>query len=232
MRQDVREAARAAWFAQRRFRRRLQPAGQQSVCGRAIVRRRCVAEGATGDREQPAACGAHCSRTRQPGRGRGDGRTDRGPSRYEPQDRARVDGMAAELATLALLRLADNDPLAAASQLTERWQAALPKHLAALAWAAAGKDAAQRLLPEAASSTTNALEPCVRRRPAASSNWRRGPTTRSVGRCVLHCASMGPPMNAGPWLSVRWILDRGRAEGAGLGVLARACAAGTGQGGR
>ncbi len=55
----------------------------------------------------------------------------------------------AELATLALLRLAAADPLAAAAQLKDRWQAVLPKHLAGLAWAGTGKQAAQKLMAEA-----------------------------------------------------------------------------------
>ncbi len=73
------------------------------------------------------------------------------PERYLKQLPTRSDGTTAELATLALLRLASKDPDAAAAQLKARWQEALPKHLAALAWAGTGKQAAQRLLPEAAS---------------------------------------------------------------------------------
>jgi soluble lytic murein transglycosylase len=58
-------------------------------------------------------------------------------------------GTAPELATLALMRLAASDAQAAATQLQERWQAALPEPLAALAWAGAAKQAAQKLMPEA-----------------------------------------------------------------------------------
>ena len=149
--QEVREAARAAWFAQRDFddgcnllASNLSAAGQLSDADAwqkarlAIENNRPRAARAAAGLVSPAAAAATAELIEN-------------PARYLNRKTARVDGMAAELATLALLRLADNDPLAAASQLTERWQAALPKHLAALAWAAAGKDAAQRLLPEAAS---------------------------------------------------------------------------------
>ena len=56
-----------------------------------------------------------------------------------------------ELATLALMRLGSKDPDAAAGLLKQRWQGALPKQLSALAWAAAGEGAAQKLQPEAGS---------------------------------------------------------------------------------
>jgi len=149
--QDVREAARAAWFAQRDFddgcnllASNLSAAGQLSDADAwqkarlSIENNRPRAARAAVGLVSPAAAAATAELIEN-------------PARYLNRKTARVDGMAAELTTLALLRLADNDPLAAANQLTERWQAALPKHLATLAWAAAGKDAAQRLLPEAAS---------------------------------------------------------------------------------
>jgi soluble lytic murein transglycosylase len=56
---------------------------------------------------------------------------------------------AQELATLALMRLASTDPDATASQLRARWDSALPPELAAWAWAAVGKQAAMKLLPDA-----------------------------------------------------------------------------------
>ena len=56
----------------------------------------------------------------------------------------------AELATLALMRLGSNDPEAAAAQLTERWDRALPADLSAWAWAMVAKQSAIKLQPEAA----------------------------------------------------------------------------------
>ncbi|MBL0729795.1 lytic transglycosylase domain-containing protein [Piscinibacter sp. HJYY11] len=54
-----------------------------------------------------------------------------------------------ELATLALMRLAANDPDAAASSLRGKWENLLPAELGAWAWAAVAKQAAIKLLPDA-----------------------------------------------------------------------------------
>ena len=75
------------------------------------------------------------------------------PARYLAR-KASVGGRdGAELATLALIRLAANgsasDTDAAAGALTERWERALPGDLAAWAWSAVAKQSAQRLSPDA-----------------------------------------------------------------------------------
>ncbi len=72
------------------------------------------------------------------------------PSRYLLRKASAANRMQAELTTLALIRMAANDPEGAAAALNERWERALPADLAAWAWANAGKQAAQKLLPEAA----------------------------------------------------------------------------------
>ena len=56
----------------------------------------------------------------------------------------------AELATLALMRMAASDPDAAATQLNDRWEKTLPPDLASWAWAMVGKQAALKLNPDAA----------------------------------------------------------------------------------
>ncbi|HEX7436484.1 MAG TPA: lytic transglycosylase domain-containing protein, partial [Caldimonas sp.] len=56
----------------------------------------------------------------------------------------------AELTALALMRMASNDADAAAALLNERWERALPADLSAWAWAAVAKQAALKLQPEAA----------------------------------------------------------------------------------
>jgi soluble lytic murein transglycosylase len=56
----------------------------------------------------------------------------------------------AEIATLALVRVAYSEPTVAATQLTERWQARLPADLSAWAWARTARHAASGLLGEAA----------------------------------------------------------------------------------
>ncbi|MBK6865358.1 MAG: transglycosylase SLT domain-containing protein [Ideonella sp.] len=54
-----------------------------------------------------------------------------------------------EMATLALIRVAANDPDVAAGLLVSRWERDLPADLAAWAWAAAGRQAALKLSSEA-----------------------------------------------------------------------------------
>ncbi|HEV7913801.1 MAG TPA: transglycosylase SLT domain-containing protein, partial [Albitalea sp.] len=55
----------------------------------------------------------------------------------------------AELITLALMRMASNDPEAAAGALGQSWERVLPADLAASAWAAVARQSAMKLLPEA-----------------------------------------------------------------------------------
>jgi peptidoglycan lytic transglycosylase len=55
----------------------------------------------------------------------------------------------AELATLALLRLAASDNDTAAALLADRWERALPRDLASYAWSSVARQSAIRLQPEA-----------------------------------------------------------------------------------
>jgi soluble lytic murein transglycosylase len=61
-----------------------------------------------------------------------------------------------ELAVLALIRLADNSPDTAASLLQSRWAKHLDAQQRAWAWGAIGKQAAQKLAPDALSLFANA----------------------------------------------------------------------------
>jgi soluble lytic murein transglycosylase len=71
------------------------------------------------------------------------------PARYLTR-RASVGGRAqSELVTLALMRMAWNDPEAAAIALGDRWERNLPADLAAWAWSTVAKQSAMKLLPEA-----------------------------------------------------------------------------------
>jgi soluble lytic murein transglycosylase len=72
------------------------------------------------------------------------------PARYLTRKASTASRANSELTTLALMRMAANDPDAAAGQLNSRWDARLPADLAALAWASIGKQAATKLQPEAA----------------------------------------------------------------------------------
>ncbi len=64
----------------------------------------------------------------------------------------------AELATLAVIKLAGSDPGQAAEALQQRWAQGLPAELAAWAWAQVAKQAAFRLQPEAADHAEQALK--------------------------------------------------------------------------
>jgi soluble lytic murein transglycosylase len=55
-----------------------------------------------------------------------------------------------ELATLALMRMASNDPDAAARLLSQRWERVLPPDLASWSWAGVAKQSAMKLQPDAA----------------------------------------------------------------------------------
>ena len=71
------------------------------------------------------------------------------PARYL-STRAKASGRShAELAALALIKLASTEPEAAATALRERWERALPDDLAAWAWAATAKQSAMRLSNDA-----------------------------------------------------------------------------------
>jgi soluble lytic murein transglycosylase len=63
--------------------------------------------------------------------------------------RGELDDGSAQVALLALMRLAASDPDAAAALLEGGWQRRLPAPLAAAAWASAGRQAALKLQPQA-----------------------------------------------------------------------------------
>jgi soluble lytic murein transglycosylase len=72
------------------------------------------------------------------------------PLRYLTRNVSVSNRIGAELVTLALMRLASTDTDAAAGQLTDRWARVLPADLAGWAWGYVGKHAAMKLQPEAA----------------------------------------------------------------------------------
>ena len=80
------------------------------------------------------------------------------PARYLVRNASAIGRTSAELTTLALMRVAASDPDAAATQLNDRWDRALPADLAAWAWSAVGKQAAMKLQPEAADYYQRATE--------------------------------------------------------------------------
>ncbi len=72
------------------------------------------------------------------------------PARFTARRAQPANRMEAELIALALTRLAASDFEAAARQLSDYWDPALPPDLAAWSWAVVGKQAALKQLPQAA----------------------------------------------------------------------------------
>ena len=146
--EDVRDAARAAWFAQRDL-----DDGCNLLASTLLAAGQLTAQDAwqearlSVENNRPRAARAAAGFV-SPAAGTAVAELWDNPARWlarKPPGGAH----AAELATLALLRLASSDPQAAATLLNERWQAQLPGPLAALAWAGTAKQAAQKLMPEA-----------------------------------------------------------------------------------
>ena len=146
--EDVRDAARAAWFAQRDL-----DDGCNLLASTLLAAGQLTAQDAwqearlSVENNRPRAARAAAGFV-SPAAGAAMAELWDNPARWlarKPPGGAH----AAELATLALLRLASSDPQAAATLLNERWQAQLPGPLAALAWAGTAKQAAQKLMPEA-----------------------------------------------------------------------------------
>lgn len=71
------------------------------------------------------------------------------PARYLARNASTLNRNAAELTTLALMRMATSDPDQAAGLLNDRWDRALPADLAAWAWASIAKQSALKLQPDA-----------------------------------------------------------------------------------
>lgn len=147
---DVRAAARAAWLAQREA-----GDGCTTMAATLFEARRIT----SADAWQKARLSAEAGRlklARDAVALLGDASADKAltelweqPQRYLAR---RADGahrQGAELAVLALVRLATTDPVAAAAQLDERWAAALSPDTQAWTWAAIAKQAAWKLQPEA-----------------------------------------------------------------------------------
>jgi soluble lytic murein transglycosylase len=146
--QDVRDSARSAWFAQRDL---------DDGCNLLASTLLAAGQLTANDAWQEARVSVENNRPRaaraaagfvSPAAATTVAELWENPARW--LSRKPTGAHTAELTTLAMLRLASSDPQAAAAQLNERWQGQLPRPLAALAWAGTGKQAAQKLMPEAA----------------------------------------------------------------------------------
>ncbi len=111
-----------------------------------------------------------------------------------------------ELAVLALIRLADSSPDTAANLLQSRWVKHLDAQQRAWAWGAIGKQAAQKLSPDALSLFANAS-------PADMSDEHLGWRTRAALRlgkwrdALEALQAMSPPASKEP----TWVYWRARA---------------------
>jgi soluble lytic murein transglycosylase len=93
----------------------------------------------------------------------------------------------AEIATLALIRVAANEPDVAAALLTEKWQQRLPRDLSAWAWSQAGRSAATRLAYNASDYYRNAWAESARASITQAPAWSDDTfawATRAVLRTV------------------------------------------------
>jgi soluble lytic murein transglycosylase len=147
---DVAEAARAAWFAQR-------DADDGCALLATTLTDAKVLTQADAWRRARFAIDANRPRAARlavalvgPAAAVSAGELIDSPARYLARGASTASRNASELTTLALMRMATNDPDAAAGLLNDRWDRALPADLSAWAWAFAGKQAALKLQPEAA----------------------------------------------------------------------------------
>lgn len=166
---EVRDAARAAWYAQREL-----------DDGCELMAKSLYASGAFGeadawhkarlaiDDNRPAAARAAAALISADAAA-GLAELSKDPARTLARLRPGGGSRSAELATLALMQLARQEPDAAVALLENRWQRALPAGLAALAWASAGKHAGLRLQDDAARHYQRAV---ALRRSADDSGFR------------------------------------------------------------
>ena len=145
---DVRDAALAAWLAQRDG-----DDGCTLMATTLYEARKFNAADAW--RKARSAMDANRPRVARtaaalvsPTAGNAVGELGENPARYLARANSANGRNDAELAALALIRMAGNDPDAAAAQLDARWDRLLPADLAAWVWAAVGKQSALKLLPD------------------------------------------------------------------------------------
>ena len=147
---DVRDAALAAWFAQR------EADDGCALLAATLVDAKQFDSTDLWRRARFAIDAGRLRAARQAGvlistaTGAAVGEVTDSPARYLARKGSAANRTAAELTTLALMRMASNDPDAAANLLNDRWDRALPADLAAWAWTAVAKQAAMKLQPDAA----------------------------------------------------------------------------------
>ena len=147
---DVREAAMAAWLAQRAEDEGCAFMGQSLVdAGKWDATQAWRKARAAMESGRPRVARQAVALITPPVTPAYDELVD-SPARFLARNTNASGRASAELVTLALMRMASNDPDAAATLLTSRWERALPADLAAWAWATVARQTALKLQPEAA----------------------------------------------------------------------------------
>jgi soluble lytic murein transglycosylase len=146
---DVREAARAAWFAQRDADDGCALLAATLLDARVLApadawrkARLAMDAGRVRAARQAVALTSLAAATQVQ-------ELADSPSRYLARKAGTGSRLQAELTTLALMRLASSDPDSAATALSDPWEKALPADLATWAWMAVARHAAMKLSPEA-----------------------------------------------------------------------------------
>ena len=148
--QDVREAALAAWLAQR------EADDGCALMARALYDAKVFNAANAWRKARYAVDAGRARAARQavalvsPSAASAFNDVLDSPASYLARGATSAGRAGAELTTLALMHTAANDPDAAATLLSDRWERALPADLGAWAWSAVAKQAALKLQPEAA----------------------------------------------------------------------------------
>ena len=188
--QDVRNAARDAWFAQRDG-----DDGCQQLAAALVAAQQLGAA----DVWQEARLSVEFNRPRAAVAavsllgaelGKSAAEAIDNPARWLKQaaPRGASDASRLQIVTLALMRLAASDPDAAAAQLDASWGRSLPPDMAAAAWGAAGRQAALKLAPEATAHFQQAL--AAQRKSGQPPAWSDDTLAWAV-RAALRSATPG-----------------------------------------
>ena len=146
---EVREAALAAWFAQR---------DADDACALLAASLTDARLFTTADAWRKARFAIDAGRPRAARQAASlvsiaaataVGELTESPARYLAKSASVANRPAAELATLALMRMASTDADAATASLNDRWDRTLPPDLAAWVWASIGRQAAMKLQTDA-----------------------------------------------------------------------------------
>ncbi len=214
---DVREAAREAWFAQREA---------DEGCALMAATLYEAKQFSSADVWREARLSVDANRPRAARQAVGllspqqasqlDTALD-APQRYLVRQAGLSGRSHAEMATLALMRLAATDADGVSAMLTDRWERDLPSELAAWVWATAGKQAATKLSPDAPKYFQRAAQLAAKSKlpidwPDETLAWKARASMRSTGstgwpQVAQAIVAMSPAEQRDP----SWVYWRGRA---------------------